>query len=236
MIALLTVCTDNYNMLYARKLITRFKELSNLEVNAYCITDRPDEISDIATPIEPPYGKGKGWWNKMKCYDSCYKEDYAVYMDIDTVLIKNFDDEINEAIDALSYYKNNYKVACVSDAIGWKNNKYSSSMMVLKKGGMHHIYKLFSENPEQWFDYDGGDQVWTGRALEKWKADVWYMDEQNPYLKMNLKFHLGAKIMGQWKFPSYLPPQCKIVDCGGRPKPHDLEHLKYIKENWHNVE
>ena len=77
MIALITVCTDNYDMTYARKLITRFKELSMLKVNAYCITDRPDEISDIATTIEPPFGKGKGWWNKMKAYDSFYKEEYA---------------------------------------------------------------------------------------------------------------------------------------------------------------
>ena len=94
MISLITVCTDAYPMTYARKLITRFKELSEFEVNAYCITDRPDEISDIATPVEPPYGAGKGWWNKIKVYDSFYKDEYAVYMDIDTVLVKNFDDEI----------------------------------------------------------------------------------------------------------------------------------------------
>lgn len=237
MIALITVCTDNYDMTYARKLITRFKELSMLKVNAYCITDRPDEISDIATTIEPPFGEGKGWWNKMKAYDSFYKEEYAVYLDIDTVLIKNFDDEIRTAMVALN--KNTYKVACVSDAIGWKNNKYSSSMMVLKKGKMEEVFALFSLESWRLFDYDGGDQVWTGHLLEEWKAggvsDVWYMDEDNPNLKLNLKFHLGKKILGQWKFPSYIPPQCKIVDCGGRPKPHELEHLKYIKENWHNV-
>jgi len=163
MISLITVCTDAYPMLYARKLITRFKELSEFEVNAYCITDRPDEISDIATPVEPPYGAGKGWWNKMKVYDSFYKDEYAVYMDIDTVLIKNFDDEIKVAMGQLP--RRNYKVACVSDAIGWKNNKYSSSMMVLKKGKMQDVHDLF--NLESWrlFDYDGGDQVWVGRLL-----------------------------------------------------------------------
>ena len=236
-IAFITVCTDAYDMIYARKIIKKFTELSDLEVSAYCITDRPDEISDIATPVEPPYGAGKGWWNKIKAYDSFYEEEFAVYLDIDTVLIKNFDDEIKVAMGQL--HRQNYKVACVSGAIGWKNNKYSSSMMVLKKGKMQDVHDLF--NLESWrlFDYDGGDQVWTGRLLEEWYpggiSDVFYIDDKNINLKLNLKFHLGEKILGIWKFPSFIPSQCKIVDCGGKPKPHELEHLKYIKENWHDV-
>ena len=240
MINLITVCTDAYPMEYARKLITRFTELTDYEVTAWCITDRPDEISDIANTVEPPFGAGKGWWNKIKAYDSFY-EGYAVYLDIDTVLIKNFDDEIREAILALESER--VKVACVSDAIGWKNNKYSSSMMVLKSGKMQEVFDLFSlETLESWgiFDYDGGDQVWTGRLLDEWKAggysEVYYMDEEyNSKLKLNLKFHLGSKVLGNWKFPSYIPFGCKIVDCGGRPKPHELDYLPYIKKAWHDV-
>jgi hypothetical protein len=121
------------------------------------------------------------------------------------------------------------------------NNKYSSSMMVLKSGKMQEIWELFSLDSWRLFDYNGGDQVWTGRLLEEWKAggfsDVFYIDEQvNPDLKRNLKFHLGEKIMGQWKFPKYISPKVKIVDCGGRPKPHLLEYLPYIKGAWHDVE
>jgi len=227
-IAFITVCTDDYPMEYARKIIKRFTELTEFDVNAYCITDRPDEISDIATPVEPPFKK-KGWWNKMKVYDSFCEEDFALYLDIDTVLIKNFDKDIERAVKSLDKYKN----AVVSDAILWKNNKYSSSMMVLKKGNMQDVWDVFERDSWRLFDYDGGDQVWTGRLLKDSK--IFYMDEKNKNIKLNLKFHLGEKIFGQWKFPTYLPSSCKIVDCGGRPKPHDLEHLNYIKENWHNV-
>lgn len=235
---LITVCTDAYPMIYARKLITRFKQLTNYEVTAWCITDRPDEISDIANVIEPPFGEGRGWWNKMKVYDDFY-EGNAVYMDIDTVLIKNFDDELRDAIMALEDER--VKVACVSDAIGWKNNKYSSSMMVLKSGRMKDVWSLFELDSWRLFNYDGGDQVWTGRLLEEWVpggySEVYYMDERcNKSLKLNLKFHLGQKILGQWKFPSYIPADCKIVDCGGRPKPHQLGELSYIKKAWHDVE
>lgn len=235
---LITVCTDTYPMVYARKLITRFKQLTNYEVTAWCITDRPDEISDIANTIEPPFGANKGWWNKIKTYDSFY-EGHAVYLDIDTVLIKNFDAEIRDAILALEDER--VKVACVSDAIGWKNNKYSSSMMVLKSGRMQEVYELFKLDSWRLFEYDGGDQVWTGRLLEEWRpggySEVYYIDEMcNGNLKLNLKFHLGKKVFGEWKFPNRIPIQCKIVDCGGRPKPHQLENLQYIKEAWHDVE
>ena len=154
-----------------------------------------------------------------------------MYLDIDTVLVKNFDEEISAAITQL---ENGYDVACVSDAIMWKNNKYSSSMMVVKKESMNEIYETFEQRPD--FDYDGGDQVYTGRLIQNLGKKVYYIDETYPNLKMNLKFHLGEKILGQWKFPSYIPFDCKIVDCGGRPKPHDLQNLKYIKENWHDVE
>ena len=220
-------------MEYARKLILRFKQLSNHKCISYCVTDRPEEISDVASPIDPPFGSGKGWWNKLVAYRNDIPEDIIIYLDIDTVLIKNFDEEIFVAIDKL---KEGYDVACVSDAIGWKNNKYSSSMMVLdnNRKSMDDIFEQFNRTKP--FNYDGGDQVYTGHLIAKMGKKVYYMDESYKMLKLNLKFHLGEKIMGQWKFPSYLPPQCKIVDCGGRPKPHELESLKYIKENWHDVQ
>lgn len=236
-INLITVCTDAYPMIYARKLITRFKELTEYEVTAWCITDRPDEISDIATPLEPAFGNVEGWWNKIQVYDSFY-EGNAVYLDIDTVLVKNFDAEIVDAIEKLKDPR--VKVACVSDAINWMDNKFSSSMMVLSSGKMQEVYDLFKLESWRLSNYLGGDQVWTGRLLDEWKpggyADIYYMDEEfNKNLKLNLKFHLGTKIMGSWTFPKYIPTKCKIVDCGGKPKPHELDNLPYIKENWHDV-
>src|SRR5210317_2262191 len=112
MINLITVCTDAYPTQYARILIKRFLSLTELPVKVWCITDRPEEIQDLAETIEPPFGPKMGWWNKMKVYDSFY-EGYAVYMDIDTVLVKNFDEEIIRSVANLD--SSDYKVACVSD-------------------------------------------------------------------------------------------------------------------------
>jgi hypothetical protein len=224
-INLITVCTEKYSMLYARKLIQRFTELSDYIVDPYCITDRPNQIDDLATPIAAPF---KTWWNKMYCYSNEMPAGWNVYLDIDNVLLKNFDEVIDFAINK------NSKMACLADSIGWMNNKFCSSMMIYETGRMQDIYELFLPNEKKLIKFDGGDQVWTGKFLRD--NDICYLNEElGDKWKKNLKFDLGKKVMGQWKFPEYIPNNIKIVDCGGRPKPHELENLRYIKENWHDI-
>ena len=50
------VCTDRYPMKYAEILLKRFKSVTKLDFNYFCITDRPDEIKEHATPIAPLKG------------------------------------------------------------------------------------------------------------------------------------------------------------------------------------
>lgn len=224
-INLITVCTDAYPMIYADKIIRRFKSLTNFEVDAYCITDRPDEIRHCATPIEPEV-KTVGWWNKVLTYSPNLPEGWNLYLDIDIVLIENFDKELEWVM------KQDRKIACVSDAIGWMGNKYSSSMMVFKTGSMADIYEIWLKNYKQLESFEGGDQVWAGPYI---RNRALYIDEKFPKIKLNLKYHLGQKIMEQWQFRQFLPARVKMVDCGGRPKPHEITNLDYIVKNWHEV-
>lgn len=226
-INLLTVCTDAYPIEYARKTVTQFQRLTNLEVTPYCITDRPDEVRPFATPLKQSIHT-KGWWNKILTYDKdSMPEGWNLYLDLDIVMLHNFDDEIRFAINA------NKKIACVSDAIRWHNNKFSSSMMIFETGRMHDVYERFKLTQANAERQEGGDQVWTGPLLNE--EDILYLDEVFPTLKANLKFHLGKKVMGQWTFPRAIPKSIKMVDCGGRPKPHDLASFDYIRNNWHLV-
>lgn len=221
----MTVCTDKYSMVYARKIIKRFCDLTDYIVEPYCITDRPEQIADIATPLEAHY---KTWWNKCQLYSKAMPAGWNVYLDIDNVLIKNFDDVIEFAI------KKNKKMAMLSDAILWMNNKYCSSMMIYETGRMHDVYERFVKVYKSIEDFAGGDQVWTGRYVDD--KDICYLDEEySNKFKQNLKFNLATKVMGHYKYPEFLLNSVKIVDCGGRPKPHELENLKYIKENWHDI-
>lgn len=230
-INLVVVCTEAYPMVYARKIITRFMQLTSLNCTPYCITDRRSEIDDMATPIPKDNHDVLGWWNKMQVYSKDMPAGYILYLDLDIVLIQNFDEEIEQAIEYLS---NTYKkVACVSDAIQWMNNKYSSSMMLLESGAMSDLYEHFLKDRDTIMIQQGGDQVWTGRQLQE--NEVLYIDEYYPNLKKNLKFHLGQKHFDKWYFPKTISNQIKMVDCGGRPKPHDITGLDYITKNWHDV-
>ena len=60
MINFITVCTDHYPMVYAQKIHKQFQRLTKLSIHHYCITDRPNELPEFITPIEP-YKKPNGW-------------------------------------------------------------------------------------------------------------------------------------------------------------------------------
>lgn len=226
---LITVCVDAYPIEYARKLITRFKQVTKFDVKPYCITDRPDQIKDIATVITPPV-KVNGWWNKMFMYSDLMPSGWNLYMDLDIVICNSFDEELEWIIEQ------DKPLCCVSDAIEWLNNKYSSSMVMLKAGENSWIYDAWFEKYKKLLGYQGGDQVWTGRLMKRKGIDVLYVDEKFPHIKANLKFHLAQTLgEGRMEVPLEISPSIKMVDCGGRPKPHELPQIPYIAKCWHDI-
>ena len=224
MINLVSVCTDEYPMIYSHKLHRQFENLTNLDVSHWCITDRPLELSNFIKPIAP-FKKSKGWWNKLNLYSPKMPKGHILYMDLDIVILKNFDEEIIEMM------KKTESMCCVSDAIGWMGENFSSSLMCFESGVHANIYLKFIENEEKINALPGGDQVWTGPQLQS----VSFIDDTFPNLKKNLKFHLSKKSDNKFEIPSQINNEVKLVDCGGRPKPHELEVLPYIKNNWHLI-
>lgn len=225
---LLTVCTDAYPVEYARILISQIKKLSDYDIDAYCLTDRPQQVERFATPIVPKF-KANGWWNKPLLFsDKIARPGWNLYMDIDIVAVRNFDEVIRAVIDS----NLDDHIHCVSDAIGWMGNKFSSSWMMFHSGYHGHIAKRMVEEYSFLQHFKGGDQVWIGKEIQPL---ISYVDESFPFLKKNLKFDMGIKVFDQWKFPDTIDPRIALVDCGGRPKPHDLQQLDYIRQNWHDV-
>jgi hypothetical protein len=222
MINFVSVCTDAYPMLYAQKLHRQFEKLTNLTVSHWCLTDRPAELPDTVKPIKP-FKKSNGWWNKINLYSPQMPKGHILFMDLDIVLLKNFDEEIIEMT------KKTEAMCCVSDAIGWMGQRFSSSLMCFESGAHASIFDYFEKNEGALNSLAGGDQVWTGPRLDS----VYYIDDDYPNLKKNLKFHLAKKIGNKLELPTHIECEIKLVDCGGRPKPHELEALPYVKENWH---
>ena len=221
----ITVCTDNYPLYYAEKITNRFRSLTSLDMEYFCISDRSSEIKGWAKPIKPSV-ETSGWWNKVNLYGPHMPKGWLLYMDIDIVIQKNFDFEIMHTINA------GHELNCISDAIGWMGVKFSSSLMILKSGKFTNVFNAFCKNKEAIEKHPGGDQVWAGKILK----NINFIDDQFPHLKKNLKFDLGEKSGDKFLIPAKLPNEnIKLVDCGGRPKPHELSALNYIKKNWHEV-
>jgi hypothetical protein len=225
-INLITVCTDVYPIEYAEKLIHRVLEVSEHPIVPYCITDR-----DIpsANTIEPQLPKGSGWWNKIQVFDPKGPVGWNLYMDIDIVVAKGFDEVINHVITNIEHRDS---ITCVSDAINWMDNKFSTSWMMFHRGVGANIYDTFWQDSKEIMKRPGGDQVWIGKEINPL---VKYIDDTFPWLKKNLKFDMSQKIFNEWQFPRDVDKRISLIDCGGRPKPHDLIHLPYIKQNWHDV-
>lgn len=228
-INLLTVCTGKYPIKYAEKLVRQFERLTTFTVSPYCITDRPDKVLHFADALEPPF-ETVGWWNKMFCYSDMMPSGWNLYLDIDMVLCRNFDEEILYAIEQ------NQKVSCFSDAVKWCDNLFNSSFMVFKTGSMSDVYSKWLEEHESLHNYKGGDQVWTGRLLKETKQKILYLDRKYPKTKQSLKFQLGTRVgPHKYTYPASISKEVKIVDCNGNPKPDQLSSLSYIKHNWHDI-
>ena len=226
--SLVTVCTGPFPIEYVDKLVRRLHQVSNLNFRSYCITDRPFELPNGVHHIEPSLPV-EGWWNKIQAYDpKTMPEGWIIYMDLDIVVVNSFDDTIRKILEQ----GDPHKIYCVSDAINWMDNKFSSSFMMLQAHNHRYIWNKFRKNYEKIVKQPGGDQVWVGKNMTPL---VEYIDDADKNFKVNLKFHLGKKAGGQWKFPQAINPKIKMVDCGGRPKPHELAGLSYIRKNWTEI-
>jgi hypothetical protein len=224
-INLLTVCTNIYPMNYAEKLIRRVRQVSKLNITPYCLTDRPQELNGWAQPL-PRKINAAGWWNKTLLLDPDMPAGWNLYMDIDIVVLQNFDAEIEFAV------RQARQVACVADTLGWHGIHFSSSMMIFKTGAMANIFHEFMKSPEALYQAPGGDQVWMGPQLN----DLLYLNETYPNLKKNFKFDIIIqKPEGGIDIPMQISDEIKLIDCGGNPKPHELAALPYIYNNWQRV-
>jgi hypothetical protein len=200
-------------------------KVTNLDFNHYCLTDRPDKVNGWAVPLQPEVPT-HGWWNKINLFSPSMPAGWNLYLDIDIVILRDFDEEVLWAI------KNTNSIACVSDAIHWMGERFNSSLMIYETGSQKHLFEKFSKEYESLRNRDGGDQVWAGPQL----SDVTYLDEVFPNLKKNLKFDIAVSSADQRiSLPKSISPEIKMIDCSGRPKPHELSMVPYIRQNWHEI-
>ena len=218
----ITTCGGNYDMIYANKAHKMLSRNLKIPFKSYCITERPSELIPEITPIAPLIDRVKGWWNKIFTFSNEMPNGYILVLDIDLLIINDLTQEISYAIENLK------EIACYSDAIGWEGSKFSSSMMLFKSGTLNHIYQNFLENYPAIEGFKGGDQVWTYPQLK----EILYLDEIYPNFKKSLKFQLGTIVNGSLTIPQEVNNEIKIIDCHGRPKPHEITNWEVVKKHW----
>ena len=206
---------------YAAKTHNMISRHLDLPFDSYCITDRPNELPDNITPIEPELNV-KGWWNKTLSFSENMPDGYILILDVDLIVLNNITTEVTFALENLT------TLAAYSDAINWCGSKLSSSFMIFKSGSLAHIYRNFKTNYEQIENFPGGDQVWMFPQIQ----DVLYIDEHFPSFKRSLKFDVGQIESNTIHLPRNLSPDIKILDCHGRPKPHEMNSWSVIQEHW----
>lgn len=221
MINFITACVGGYDMQYANKAASMFKRHCTLDVNCYCITDRPGQLSAGITPINPSLDVS-GWWNKVLVFGPDMPKGWTVVMDVDTIIVSDITEIIEFAV------KQNELMAGFEDAIHWHDCKFTSSFMIFKSETLLHVYKKLERDWPAIENFPGGDQVWLYPQLEK----VLFLDQFFPGAKQGLKFHLASRVDGRIRLPLNLPDNLKIIDFGGDPKPHVITNWPVITKHW----
>lgn len=221
LINLVVACVGGYDMEYANKSVSMFRRNVELDVSAYCITDRPELLDTTIKPITPK-PVVSGWWNKTLAFSPDMPKGWTVVIDLDVVIIGDITRIIEFAIE------NTRQIATYNDAVHWHGCKMSSSFMVFKSGSLAHIYEKFCSEWPGIENFPGGDQVWLYPKLDH----VLFLDEAFPDFKKSFKVDIMQLKNGKVEVPNKLNPNVRLIDFHGYPKPHQIKHWPLVANNW----
>lgn len=176
-------------------------------------------LSDVDVPCERvPLATGwKGWWSKIELFREL--TGHTLYFDLDSVVVGSLD-RIAEYPHRFTMSHDFYHGNPCSTAMAW-NGDYS------------FIYEMFKDNPAGYAKYYDGLL-----AKEKRIGDQAFIEDC--LKKRGLPIDFFQNVTGRYSVASYkvdkcdkaLPPDAGVVAMHGRPKPHQLGHIKWVKEHW----
>lgn len=205
----------SYSEEWVIKLRNMVQRNLNIEHRFVCLSNV--EIAGIETiPLKHDW---PGWWSKIELFRSGLFEDRVVYLDLDTMVIRNMDRMvvwpqsfavIGTGTGQRSFNKDNKELVV----------RYNTSVMIFNSGFGDILYNEFAECPDYWMDRFRGDQDYIAhifRHLEILPA-VW-----------TEKF--------RWLENKYLPPDGEVIILlcmsGGEGKTNLLvEKYKWMEEYW----
>jgi len=175
----------------------------------YCLSDMelPYYISKIKLEHNFP-----GWWSKMELFKP-YMGQFGdiLFIDLDTVIVG----DLEPVLKPLN------KITLLRDF--YRPKELGSGLMYIPKLRRYKIWEEWTKNPEMHMCKfrTGGDQAFL---MQYWlnKADRFQELYYCNYILSYKADNVGEK----------LPKTAKIICFHGKPKPADVTHLPWMKENW----
>lgn len=174
---------------------------TNKPFHFWCLSDTPDGLDDNIVVKPLPDGI-TGWWNKIYLFSDVFPQGARiVYLDLDVVVCGRLDE----------IYAYDGPFCGMKDH--WNSGQFGSALMMWEAGTLGYLWDEWNRQgrPEA-----GGDQEWIGSqvAAERWDA-----------------IYPGQIVSFKDSCKPYPPKGTRLVNCHGRPKPHENEN-EFVRKCW----
>lgn len=200
----------DYDEEYVIKLKNAVKRNATKRIDFVCISDVP--INDPEIRNENLISDFPGWWSKVEMFRSeLYRTEYALYIDLDTVILQNIDSIFSPT-------------GIFASIVPWntarrKNGEIASGIMLFKTSELRFIYEEFSMGLIS--DYKG-DQDYILESLR---------EHNIPKTTLPKMIH-GIKSYKRDILRYGMDISSRIICFHGKPRPRDIQNFKWMKENW----
>lgn len=211
-----TICClkvgEKYSSDYVNNLYCMIKKNVSSKTNLFCFTDNEKDIIKSVNIIKIPYIKNiQGWFYKLSLFDEKINplEGTLLFLDLDIIIVNK--------IDCFFEYEKEKNFVIIEDWLYKNNNikKYNSSVF---RWNTKHYKNIFTDylNKENVKKYAGDQDFLTDKIPNAcfWPKD-WCLSFKWNECEKSEKFN----------------EENKIIVFHGKPKPKDVLHLNWVKNN-----
>ena len=207
-----------YSPEYVDKLFRGITRNTSKEFLFTCFTDNSSGILEAPNINTAPLPLDTGdWFSKIGLYaaDLYDPVDQIFYFDLDTVIVGD--------LDRIFEYSGDFII--LRDP--YNKHRYGSGLMSWRPHAVNHMFKNFTRG----YTNRRGDQGWCEEQYPN--ADIW--QEKYPNMIISYKVHIkgsGAIHNSNWPQHYGTLDTASIVYFHGRPMPHEVAHLPWMRTHW----
>lgn len=206
---------SKYKAEYVNRLYSMLARHAGFPFKFYCYTEKPEGIREEVNTRPLYYAFDPAWWDKVWLFQPPDElaDDYLMTIDLDVVII--------DSIGFLGEYKGDF---CIADnAWPTDTSPYDGSLWIKKPGYGAHVWDNFCDNAFAIIHSYYSDQEWIANQLPG--ADSINQLWPGKYRSYKKDFHHANPQPGP-------PEDAAFYTFHGLPKPHEVTHIPWVKQNW----